>query len=244
MFKYLNNKYFLIPFSLFLFLSGYIFINNYSFSRATPYFYDQITNDPDISVTESNDTYILKPKARNSIANLIFLTGGLVDEKAYLYNLGQLSKYHSITVFVPKIKLKLAFLDQEAIMRTVKNFNVKEYYVSGHSLGGVVACYHIRDHKDTKGLILMASYCDNSIKEFKGQVLQITGSNDKVINKTKLNEKKLELPEQTQYYEILDGIHSQFGNYGPQKGDGTSNLLDAEALSEIITASKKIVWDK
>ncbi|MGL4759254.1 MAG: alpha/beta hydrolase [Patescibacteria group bacterium] len=243
MYKYLNTKYFLIPFSLFLLFLGFYWFNNFSYSKANPGYLTIASTRELVASLEDEQSYILKPKNNSPKATMIFLSGGLVEEKSYLYNMSFLVENYQIQIIIPKIKYKLAFFDQEAIDRTVKNYNLKRYFVGGHSLGGVVACYHTKNNPKTLGLILMASYCDESISQYKGQVLQVTSTNDKVIDQQKLESKSTNLPDNYKTYFINGGNHAQFGTYGQQRGDGESSLTVEDFLSELSMAFLEFNWD-
>jgi Alpha/beta hydrolase family len=173
----------------------------------------------EIDIKEDGDIWVIKPKEKSK-ADLVFYTGGLVEEKAYIYNLAKVSAQESITIYIPKILLNLAFFDIGIADKVIKKYNLTNIYVGGHSLGGVAACYYTKDHKDkVKGLVLFASYCDKPIQDYKGEVLSVVGSNDGIINYTKKDEADKLLPEQSQVATIPGMNHAQFGNYGEQKGE-------------------------
>lgn len=65
----------------------------------------------------------------------------------------------------------------------------------------------------------MASYADEggSLKNTDLSILQITGSDDGVLNREDWESAKANLPEDTTYVTIEGGNHGQFGSYGMQK---------------------------
>ena len=48
------------------------------------------------------------------------------------------------------------------------------------------------------------------------------------------------MPKYYNEYEIPGGNHAQFGNYGPQKGDGEASVSAAE--QQRIAADKILLW--
>ena len=62
------------------------------------------------------------------------------------------------------------------------------------------------------------------------RLLSILGSNDKVVNMKKYEEAKKDWPADATEYVIQGGIHSYFGNYGIQKGDGEPGITNMEQL--------------
>ena len=68
------------------------------------------------------------------------------------------------------------------------------------------------------------------------KALSIYGSEDKVINLSKYNECKGNLPKDLTEFVIDGGCHAYFGMYGPQDGDGTPSISNTEQIQ--ITATK------
>jgi len=77
-----------------------------------------------------------------------------------------------------------------------------------------------------QGLFFWASYPpgsdDLSTTDLKG--LSTYGSNDMVLNPGTLNSTLVLLPPGTIRQVIEGGNHAQFGNYGPQPGDGVATI--------------------
>ena len=97
------------------------------------------------------------------------------------------------------------------------------WYISGHSLGGVMASSYAVTHKDEiNGLILLASYPVDDLGNMP--VLSIYGSNDKTLNKETYDESKSLMDNNLTEYVINGGNHAQFGSYGIQSGDGIASI--------------------
>lgn len=61
---------------------------------------------------------------------------------------------------------------------------IKTWYMAGHSLGGVVASTYAYKHHDSfTGLINLASYPNDDISSTELRMLNIYGSEDKVLEK-------------------------------------------------------------
>ncbi len=63
-------------------------------------------------------------------------------------------------------------------------------------------------------------------------VITIYGSEDRVLNMKKLEEGEQFLPPAAVSCMIEGGNHAQFGNYGPQSGDGEAAISAAEQQSQ------------
>ena len=68
-------------------------------------------------------------------------------------------------------------------------------------------------------------------------VTSIFGSNDGLATPAKIDDAKQRLPPDTQYVEIQGGIHSFFGDDGPQDGDGTPAVSREDAQRGIQAAA-------
>ncbi|WP_434751112.1 alpha/beta hydrolase [Paenibacillus amylolyticus] len=69
--------------------------------------------------------------------------------------------------------------------------------------------------------------------------LQITGSNDGVLNWESWEKAKSNLPNDTTFVSIEGGNHGQFGSYGMQKGDNEPKITEQEQLKRVVQALKE-----
>ena len=114
-------------------------------------------------------------------------------------------------------------LDSADSIKNNKSFDYDKWYISGHSLGGVVASYYVANHStDYDGLILLASYPAEDLNNVS--VLSIYGSNDKVLNKETYDKSKDLMDYNLTEYVIEGGNHAQFASYGNQSGDGVASI--------------------
>jgi hypothetical protein len=72
------------------------------------------------------------------------------------------------------------------------------------------------------------------VKSLGIPALSILGTNDEVVNAAKYQNGRAYLPEDTVYYTIEGGNHSQFGDYGHQSGDGEPGVSEEEQLSQTV----------
>jgi alpha-beta hydrolase superfamily lysophospholipase len=147
---------------------------------------------------------------------------------------------------MPTVRGNPAILNDDAIDDIRKKYademtmvDALDWYLAGHSLGGVAAADYLADRarheeKDLvagfKGLILCASYPADSLADTNLRLLSILGSNDGVINKDKYEEAKALWPENSTERVIEGGIHSYFGSYGIQEGDGEPQITNLQQL--------------
>lgn len=165
------------------------------------------------------------------IANLVFYQGGLVKTESYAV-IGQELADNGIKVFMPKMPLNLAILNNDAFDRIYpkNNGDGLDWYIGGHSLGGSSASIYLKNaQKDVAGIFFLGSYPvkNNNIESLGIKVLSIDATEDEIIDRDSYEETKSYLPKDTRYEVILGGNHSNYGNYGFQRGDGEA-MIDRE----------------
>ena len=117
---------------------------------------------------------------------------------------------------------------------------IRYWAVGGHSLGGVAASSYADDHP-VAGLLLYASYPASELARNDLLTTSVSGSADGLATPAKVAEAKPKLPEATTYVVIEGGVHSFFGDYGDQPGDGTPTIPRAEAQAQIQKATIELL---
>lgn len=181
-----------------------------------------------IEVTETSNYYAFKPTATEATTGFILYPGALVDADAYAPLMAQLAE-GSTTSFIAKMPFDLAIFKEDAATSIIEAYpTIQNWYIGGHSLGGVMAASYASKHPDLiKGVAFLASYPNKSLKDQDFKVLSLYGSNDQVLNMTTYEKAQSLLPTDTTHFtEIIipGGNHANFGNYGPQSGDGTATI--------------------
>ena len=103
-----------------------------------------------------------------------------------------------------------------------------------------MAARYAASHGDElAGLILLGAYPTESLPADLVVIL-IVGSEDRVVNRSKI-EKGREFASSRYYEESIEGgNHAQFGSYGAQKGDGLPSISATEQIEETV----RIVLDR
>lgn len=170
--------------------------------------------------------YVFAPEQPS--CGLVLYPGAKVDNKAYAPLAKELSE-QGILCAVVSMPAHIAFFDEDAASDVMAKYpDIKEWYVGGHSLGGVVATSYVSKHlDDCKGMILLASYSTNNLQNENLRTLSIYGTEDQVLNRDSYEEHKSNLPTLKEFV-IEGGNHAQFGDYGEQKGDGAATITASE----------------
>lgn len=206
------------------------------YNHATDSAMSYMKNSDSSQVIDKNDYTLFKPKENedDKKVGLIFYPGGKVGNEAYAPMLRTLSD-NGITSILVKMPFHLAILDGNgADNKQALASNVTSWYIGGHSLGGLMASSYISKHSDSfLGLILLAAYSNIDLSSYTNlKTLSFTASNDKVLNYDNYYKYESYLPNHKRV-DIDGGIHSYFGDYGIQKGDGTPTITVEEQRSKV-----------
>lgn len=212
---------------------GFLLWANIGVMAAEPAALAAVRADPAVTLTDAGDAWVLAPSSGDSDTGLVFIPGAKVEPVAYAATLvGVVDE--GVTVVITKPTLNLAFFD----FRPLSAFTdlvpgVKDWFVGGHSLGGVRACQLA---EGTDGLVLLGSYCANDLSESGLAALSISGSEDGLSTPEKIDTNKHLLPADTEFVVIEGGNHAGFGAYGPQGGDGAATIPESDIQAQITDA--------
>ncbi len=187
-----------------------------------------------LTVEQSDDAIVFLPSEAK--AGFIFYPGGLVLAEAYAPLMHALAE-EGVLCVVLKMPLRLAVLDMNAADGIAEQYpGITRWAIGGHSLGGAMAASYAAKHaEEFDALVLLAAYSTAELPESLS-VVSIYGDADGVMNREKYAEYRANLPEQTAEVVIPGGNHAQFGDYGPQKGDGEAAISPQEQLARTLQA--------
>ena len=171
---------------------------------------------------------------------VIYYPGGLVHPKAYARFANALSIASNFSVFVTAPWFNLAITQIDLADKVIRQHpNIDTWLIGGHSLGGTSAAFYTIQHLDKiTGLFFLASYTTEQA-DFSSTnlpVISIVGSEDSVLNQATYLDHQQYLP--TEHIEIIieGGNHSQFADYGQQRGDGFASIDGIEQEVLVVTA--------
>lgn len=182
------------------------------------------------------------PASSNGHAALVFICGSGIAAEAYAPLLRPVAE-EGFPVFVVKLPYRFAPLEshkQAAVGRArgviAAHAEVKQWVISGHSLGGALAARMARvDSGSLSAMVLVATTHpkDDDLSFLRIPVTKIYASNDGVAPPDRVLANRELLPSHTKWVEIAGGNHSQFGRYGHQLFDGRATISreEQEALT-------------
>jgi hypothetical protein len=188
-----------------------------------------------VTVTEDRSSIRFTPETGTG-AGLVLYPGARVDPRAYaVLARGIAAGGHEVVVL--KCPYDIAFLcagrgGTEAAAGGV-------WAVGGHSLGGVVASSDVAAADAVpRGLLLWASY---PVSDLSGRsalhAASVAGSLDGLSTPQDIADSAHLLPPDAVITMIEGAVHADFGDYGPQPGDGTPTIDRADAQQQIVAAS-------
>lgn len=187
-------------------------------------------------IVEDEDV-IIEPEKENG-TGIILYPGAKVQNTAYSYYAKGLAK-EGYTVIIPKMPFNIAFFDSNRATDYIERYpHITQWFIGGHSLGGVAASMYAEKH-NIQGLILLASYPSkmNDLSNKQLNVLSIFAENDELTSREDIEQSKVRLPENTTYFQIDGGNHAQFGMYGVQKGDGKATISAMKQQDQLIATT-------
>lgn len=186
-----------------------------------------------VVVDQSATSIVLEPDGEDPTSGLIFQPGARVDARAYLNILAPIAEAGHRVVIV-KQPLGIAFLATGFAPDWIASNPALTWAAGGHSLGGVVAS----GAQDAESMLLWASYPMSDITAREGQaVVSVYGTADAIALPERIEASRSDLPESSTLVPVDGAIHSFFGDYGLQPGDGTPTVSRQAAQDEIVDAS-------
>lgn len=196
---------------------------------------DAVFADAQVSVVASAGLILFTPNDKPTSQGLVFYPGAKVDPYSYLPTFQGLVA-EGLTVVIVEPLFNMALFDTTALSEiTGVAPNVSQWFVGGHSLGGVKACMMAGDPA-IDGLMMMAGFCANDLSARDIPALQLLGDRDGLVDLQAVDDASALLPERTERTTIVGANHASFGAYGPQAGDGVATATKDEVVA-IITAA-------
>lgn len=190
-----------------------------------------LESDDAVEVTRTDLGYEFAPVGVEPTAALVFYPGGRVDLRSYAPFARDVARSGYLVV-VPAMPLSLAVLNPDAADDAIAAHpDIETWVVGGHSLGGAMAATYADDNADSlAGLLLLAAYANDG-DDMSGEslkVVDVTATNDLVLSQENWQAGKARLPGDASFVVIDGGNHAQFGDYGPQPGDGEATMAADE----------------
>ena len=215
---------------------------------ATPIATNALRSTATMRLSERLGWYEMAPvrqdKAGHEIkptTGFVFAPGARVDARAYAHLLQPLVDAGYL-VAVLKEPFGFSVVDRNHAATVIRvHPEVAHWAVGGHSLGGVAASSFADKTPQVTGLVLYASFPAQKLGRTDLKVVSVSGSADGLATPAKVDAAKADLPANTTYVVIDGGVHSFFGDYGDQPGDGQPTTDRAKAQATISKATAALL---
>lgn len=208
---------------------------------------DAGSRDVPVVIKDDDGRYLIaRPPAGVAETDVlvVIFSGGLVRPQAYEWLARREAEAGRVTI-IPEFAFDLPILQPDRAKGLIGSYGKgKKVVLIGHSLGGAVACQFVADQarwgvQPVDGLVLLASYpADNvDLSAVAGlKAISLRAQNDTVADAGKVAAGLKRLPKQTSLVQIDGAVHSFFGRYGPQSGDGVATVSRSDAENRIVAA--------
>lgn len=169
---------------------------------------------------------------------LIFYPGGLVRPQAYEW-LGVALAPYGVRTLIPVFPADLAVLAPNRAERLLAFAEGERVMLAGHSLGGAMAGRFVQRHPEAASdLVLMGAFSaeGNDLSALPLEVLVLAAEHDALATPAEVRGGLTRLPPTAQLSVVCGAVHSFFGRYGPQCGDGLPTVTRAAAEAQIVRA--------
>lgn len=197
-----------------------------------------LESDDAVQVTDTRSSTVFVPAdasddAADDVTTFVLYPGARVDPRAYaVLARGIAEQSHRVVVL--KCPFDTAFFCTETSADLV---GTGTYVVGGHSLGGVAASNEASTSDAVTGVVFWASYPLADLSGADLAVTSIYGTNDAISTPSDIEERRDLLPGTTRYVPVEGAIHSFFGDYGAQPGDGEPGTTREDAQAQIISST-------
>lgn len=148
-----------------------------------------------------------------------------------------------VDCFLVKMPCNIALFNSGAATKIIEKYQYKDWYISGHSMGGAVATmYTEKNASKIKGVILLAAYPTKKMPEHV-KLLSIYGAKDGVLRMEKYSKGKSYWSENSIELVIDGGNHAQFGYYGKQKNDNNADISADEQQKQTLNSILEFIKD-
>jgi pimeloyl-ACP methyl ester carboxylesterase len=182
--------------------------------------------------------YLEVAPQRDAETLLIFYPGGLVRPQAYEW-LGVALAPHGVRTLIPVFPADLAVLGSNRAERLLTLAEGARVVLGGHSLGGAMAARFALGHPEAvSGLVLMGAFSaeGDDLSALPLELLVLAAEHDALATLAEVRGGLARLPPTARLTVVRGAVHSFFGRYGPQRGDGLPTVTRAAAEAQIVRA--------
>lgn len=171
----------------------------------------------------------------NSKVGFIIFSGAKADEKAYAY-MAKLLNEEGHTAIIPKVMFHLSVTGITHGMEIMESdTEIEKWFLIGHSMGGLPISYiAAKEPAKLQGIAFLASYMVTDLSELDISAIRITASNDRIMNKKRMELHLDYLPENSISVVLEGANHQGFGAYDSLSRDGEATMSWKEQQEQTV----------
>lgn len=198
---------------------------------------------PDEAVAVTHDPFLAFDPG-DAATGLILYPGARVRPEAYA-PVARILAEAGYLVVIPDMPLRLAILAPARADDVIAAHpGVTRWVVGGHSLGGTAAASWAVLGDDAAGVVFWASYPGPGTDLSRRpdlHTLTVAGDADGLVTAADLAATTDRLGPDHVEIVIPGANHAQFGDYGPQRGDGEAGISAAIQWSQVANATLRLL---
>lgn len=198
-----------------------------------------------VSLASDRDGFIdVRPKTPFDTL-FIFYPGALVRPQAYVW-LGVALAPLGVRTVIPVFLFDLAVTAPKRAAKLLSLAGGRPVVIGGHSLGGAMAArFALERSAELSGLVLLGAYSaeSDSLGALSLPTLMLAAEHDALATLDEMRGGLARLPSGTRLTVIEGAVHSFFGRYGPQRGDGLPTVTRDAAERQILRALRGFFAD-
>ncbi|MBL8968893.1 MAG: hypothetical protein JNG85_17955 [Spirochaetaceae bacterium] len=205
-----------------------------------------LVTDAAVKVESSSLGLSFLPLSGAKDLGLAFYQGARVPPEAYAY-LGRAAAAAGYPVVILKTPLNFAvFAPGKAAAAAAALPQVRRWVLGGHSLGGAMAAVRAaKAPESVAGLLFLGAYPGGGTRLSGAAfpVLSISATNDGLATPAKVAAGRKNLPQAARHVVVAGGNHAQFGEYGPQGGDGAADISGAAQRRAVVEETLRLLGE-
>lgn len=182
---------------------------------------------------------VAEPARDRGTSLVIIYPGGLVRPQAYEWLARRLAALGHLVV-IPEMPFDLAVTASDRAAALIAQYGpTRRVVLIGHSLGGAMAAQWAGGHpRALAGLVLLGAYppAGTNLTSAAWPSLALAAEHDALATPEEIRSGMTLLAPTSRLVVIEGAVHSYFGRYGPQAGDGVPTVSRSVAEEQIIGA--------
>jgi len=168
------------------------------------------------TVTEFDDgSLVFRPDVSNG-HGLLIMHGALIKPKSYVKSAAFFARL-GYTVLLPNGMARLSILAVDGAAERMKDFAVRDWFVIGHSMGGMAGLTLIARHRpNVTAVALWAASQPSDFSDLSLPMLFLWGDTDGLLPPERFAAGKAKLPATVEYVTVAGGNHQDFAMYSHQ----------------------------